>query len=85
MARTKPVGKAPAKKRRVVVYTVGERNKLIDSALHPLAKIHPVFTIIDELLHAANEQNPTESFEKFVKYSLPVLLKGIERMLKKDQ
>lgn len=84
MAKSDLARRGP-KKRRVVVYTVGERNKLIDSAMHPLAKIHPVFTIVDELLHVANEQNPGESLQKFVKYSLPVLLKGIEKILKEDE
>jgi hypothetical protein len=38
-----------------------------------------------KLLHVANEQNPTESFQKFVKYSLPVLIKGIEKLLKEAE
>ena len=64
-------------RKKMSVYTVGEANKLIDATLHPLAKIHPVFTLIDELAHVANEQNLKESLVKFAKYSLPEIIKRI--------
>jgi len=54
---------------------MGEKNKIIDSAVHPLSKIHPAFTLVDGLLHALNEQDPKTSLRKFVKYSLPELIR----------
>jgi len=44
-----------------------------------------MFVIFDELLHFVNESNPTESFQKFVKYSVPVLIREIEKMLKEER
>jgi len=35
------------------------------------------FVIVDGVLHALNEQDPVESFVKFLKYNAPELLKRI--------
>jgi hypothetical protein len=76
MPKTKSAQKTTEKKTRPL-YTTGQINKIIDSTIEPLSRIHPVFIGIDELLHALNEGNPSESFRKFVKYSLPKVIAEI--------
>lgn len=72
MTQTKPCRRRTRKQR--AIYTIDEVNKLVDATLHPLAKAHPVFTLLDEVAHAANEQNLKESLIKFAKYSLPQII-----------
>ena len=67
--------KQSAKRNRRKPYTKGELNALVDSFLHPLFREHPVFMVIDEIAHALIEQNPRESAVKFVRYSLPGIIK----------
>lgn len=47
--------------------------------LHPLTEQNPCFTILDGLLHAVIEQDPSESVRKFIKYDSPKLLEQIIR------
>jgi len=52
-------------------YTRGDRNKLIDSAFHPLAKRKSrYFWLADLALHALNERSP-ESLAKSARYYVP--------------
>ena len=81
MGRTVSPGGSRSKKRPKQIYTIGERNKMIDSTIHPLSKVHPAFTLIDGLLHVINEGDLKVSLQKFVKYSLPELI----RMLLEDE
>jgi hypothetical protein len=37
-------------KKLKLIFTVGERNFLIDSLLHPIARIDPMFVIVDEIV-----------------------------------
>src|SRR6266436_8442332 len=69
------------KQKRRQVYTKSEKNALIDATIHPLADQHWGFVIVDGVLHALNEQDPVESFVKFLKYNAPELLKRILRDL----
>lgn len=48
-------------------YTQGELNRLVDSLLHPLAKGNSNVMLLDGVIHAMIEQNPSESTLKFVK------------------
>lgn len=67
----------PTKRKRRPIYSKADKNAIIDSTMHPLSEVHPLFILVDGLLHAANERNPSESLRKFVKYNLPELLKRI--------
>ena len=65
------------KQRRRQVYTRSEKNAIIDATIHPLADQYWGFVIVDGALHALNEQDPIESFVKFLRYNAPELLKRI--------
>ena len=58
-------------------YSRSERNAIIDSLVHPWADEHWGFILIDGALHALNEEDPVQSFIKFLKYNAPELLKQI--------
>jgi len=60
------------KRRRNSVYVL---NKLIDSLIHPLYKQSAGWILVDGALHALVEQDPRSSTRKFVKYSLPLLIR----------
>lgn len=64
--------------KRIIGYSRYELNKLIDAALHPYGKHDPFLVLFDGLLHALLEQNPPESFLKFLRYNYPTLLKIIQ-------
>jgi hypothetical protein len=64
------------------MYTVGELNRLIDALVHPLAKHHPEFLIVDGIIHGVIEKNPPESAVKFIQHNLPKLLSGHMRSRK---
>lgn len=59
------------------VYSKYEKNVIIDSVVHPLADEHWAFVLVDGALHALNEQDPIQSFMKFLKYNAPELLKRL--------
>jgi len=59
------------------IYSKSEKNSIIDSVVHPLADEHWGFIVIDGLLHALNEEDPIQSFFKFLRYNAPELLKRI--------
>ena len=59
------------------LYSKSDKNAIIDSIVHPLAEEHWSFVLIDSALHALNEQDPVQSFIKFLKYNAPELLKRI--------
>jgi len=56
------------------IYSVGQLNALIDSALHPLARRDGRFYVVDGILHGLVERNPPASIRKFIKYNLPPVL-----------
>jgi len=58
-------------------YSKSEKNAIIDSMVHPLADQHWGFILIDGVLHALNEEDPVESFIKFLRYNAPELLKRL--------
>ena len=64
-------------KKRIHYYSKSDLNRLIDSILHPLAKgkNEVSILILDECLHFLVEQNPTLSLQKFIKYTLPKIVK----------
>ena len=55
-------------------YTEGELNKLIDSLYHPLFTTDQGYILVDSILHALVEQNPSTTTKKFIRYNLPKLL-----------
>jgi len=59
-------------------YSKGELNQMIDSVLHPLATGENAVAILllDGILHSAVEQDPGQSIQKFIRYSLPKILKA---------
>ena len=59
------------------IYTKGEVNKIVDSLAHPLIKKSKVFRIFDELAHVAIEGDLRESLVKFIRYSLPVIVREL--------
>lgn len=68
-------------RRRKTIYSKGELNRLVDSALHPLFEHSPIFLAVDEAAHALIEQNLRESALKFVRYSLPTLIQKLVESL----
>ena len=77
--------KRPRKKRKGSLYTTDEFNELIDSLCHPLAKVDRGFILVNGILaRALVEQNPPASVNKFVKFSLPHLIKQLEKEAKKQ-
>ena len=72
--------KKRTRQKRKTPYSRSEKNAIIDSMVHPLADQHWGFILIDGVLHALNEEDPVESFIKFLRYNAPELLK---RILKK--
>lgn len=76
--------KTRRKKGAARLYTLGELNELIDSLCHPLAKLDRGFILVDGILHGLVEQNPPVSVRKFVKFSLPLLIKQLEKEAKKQ-
>jgi hypothetical protein len=69
--------KKRTRQKRKGLYSKSEKNAIIDSVVHPWADKHWGFVIVDGVLHALNEQDPVESFVKFLKYNAPELLKRI--------
>ena len=69
--------KKPIRQQRKSPYSRSERNAIIDSLLHPWADVHWSFVILDGAIHAFNEQDPLQSFLKFLRYNAPELLKRI--------
>jgi hypothetical protein len=63
------------KKSTPKLYTKGELNQIIDSVLHPFFNSNQALIAIDALLHGLIEQNVSESTYKFIRYSLPKILK----------
>jgi len=61
-------------RKRNSFFTVGESNKIIDAILHPMAEQDMRYWAVDWFFHAIVEQNPRQSAEKFLKYTLPKIL-----------
>jgi hypothetical protein len=57
---------------------------VIDALLHPLAKTNSELLVLDGILHAIIEQNPSESLMKFIEYSLPELLSRLVGIRKRE-
>src|SRR5437879_2652157 len=74
--------KKRTRQKRKSPYNRSERNAIIDSLVHPLADGHWTFVLIDGALHALNEQDPMQSFIKFLRYNAPELLKRILKEVK---
>ena len=58
-------------------YSKGELNRLIDDLIHPLYGRNPELMVVDVVLHGLLEQNPPETVLKFIRYSLPRVVKEI--------
>ena len=59
------------------IYSKSDKNVIIDSVVHPLADEHWSFILVDGVLHAINEEDPIQSFVKFLRYNAPELLKRL--------
>jgi hypothetical protein len=57
--------------------TAGYLNKLIDDLIHPYTKDYPALIIVDSLLRAIVEQDPSSSLTKFIRYNATTFLKQI--------
>jgi hypothetical protein len=69
------IKKAPSKNKHRKLYSKGDQNYIIDSAVHPLAEKNSLFIVADEVLHVIVEKDVAVSAQKFVKYTVPYLLK----------
>jgi hypothetical protein len=69
----------PRQKKPRKTYSTGDLNKLIDGLVHPLSKTNAGFILLDGFLHGLVEKNPPETVRKFLRYSLPELVKQIEK------
>jgi hypothetical protein len=65
------------KKQPIKLYTRGQLNYLIDDVVHPFFDKHVGFVLVDEILHAVVEKNPRVVTKKFLRYSLPEIIKKI--------
>ena len=75
--------KKTSKKKKAKVFTKGEANKIVDSAIHPLFKKNEGFRIIDGVIHGFIEKDPPSSLKKFIKYNFPEIIdKTIKKLLK---
>jgi hypothetical protein len=74
----------PRKKKTPSHYSKGELNKLIDDVLHPLIDSSPELIMVDTVLHGLIEQNPSETTLKFIRYTLPKILKRSHHKQKKE-
>ena len=54
-------------------------NRLIDDVFHRRFSENVGFVIVDGLSHAVVERNPGESFRKFVRFNVPVLVREMAR------
>ena len=70
------------RQKRKGLYSKSEKNAIIDSVVHPWADEHWGFVIVDGVLHALNEQDPVESFIKFLKFNAPELVKRILKAIR---
>jgi len=59
------------------VYTKGELNAITDDLLHPLIKKHKDLRILDEMAHVVIEGDLRESFIKFLKFTLPQIVREL--------
>jgi hypothetical protein len=57
----------------------GVINDVIDSLLHPWIRRYPLLRFLDGMLHSFVEQNPEESFVKFLKYHAPGLIEELAK------
>ena len=60
-------------------YSKGELNRLVDDLIHPLYGQNPELMILDAVLHGLVEQNPPETVLKFIRYTLPRVIREIAR------
>jgi len=65
------------RRRRKAIFSRGELHKIVDSGLHPLFEQSPIFIAVDEAAHALIEQDLRESILKFIRYSLPTLIRKL--------
>ena len=75
--------KSKTRKKALKPYTKGGLNKIIDSLCHPLFQTNEGFILVDGILHAMVEQNPSTSIQKFIKYNLPIVLEQSAKKAKK--
>lgn len=59
------------------IYSRGDFNRMIDSALHPLFNHSPLFVALDEAAHVLVEPDLRESVLKFIRYSVPPLIRKL--------
>jgi len=64
-------------RKRRSYYSKGKLNRIIDGLIHPLFDRSPAFIIVDVVLHGLIEQNPTETTVKFIRFSLPKIIREI--------
>jgi hypothetical protein len=57
--------------------TLGEINRAIDELFHPHFHKGPIPIVADTLAHAAVEQDPQKSVEKFLEYNFGPLVREV--------
>jgi hypothetical protein len=72
--------KKTSRKNTPMLYSKSQLNYLIDATIHPLTQKSANFFLVDELLHILVERNPSVTLEKFVRYSLPQILRKIAKI-----
>jgi hypothetical protein len=69
------VNKKKKPKRKIKLYSIGEQNYIVDALIHPLIDKNSLFFVLDEALHLFIENDPELSMKKFVRYTLPQIIK----------
>jgi hypothetical protein len=73
--------KKPRKPRKKQTYSKGEKNKIVDSLLHPFYRRSQLIRVVDGVIHGLIEQDTKSSAKKFVRYNLPEFLKEVLKEL----
>jgi hypothetical protein len=62
---------------KIMPYSRGQLNRLVDGLVHPLYEKSELYRVADGLLHGVVERNMRVSAKKFVRYNLPEVVKKI--------
>ena len=69
--------KRKRRKKPTSIYTRGELNAITDDLLHPLIKKHKELRILDEMAHIVIEGDLRESLIKFIRFTLPQIVREL--------
>jgi hypothetical protein len=66
-------------KKKKQLYSRGQLNLLVDALVHPHTKNHPEVWGLDTVLHGLVERDPELTLQKFIRYTVPKILRDATR------